>query len=169
MSNGTLSISIGSSLKFSSVCDPFEFLDVSLSFLALWTFFICLCIFRLAPKDLLQSGHETFSCIFWCFVICWWFIKDFGFSLYVPDMHIQRPGWALCIVYFGVAPHCPSHHTEHIQKVCPCAQHTGAIPIWQHPKNLFRIHCTEIEPFPFHRFSPTDQNTESFSGHFFTF
>ena len=58
-----------------------------ISFLALWTFFICLFIFCLAPKDLLQSWK--FSCIVWCFVIFWWFIKDFGFSLH--DAHQKAP------------------------------------------------------------------------------
>ena len=60
MSNSTLSISIGSSFKFLSVCDPLEFLDVSLTFLALWIFFICLFIqgvfFHWYPPKKLKYG-----------------------------------------------------------------------------------------------------------------
>ena len=103
---------------------------------------VCLtCLFRF-PAWGVSNSHNSHLLTFFC-VLCFlmWF-------------------WNFC-------SHCTSHHTEHIQKVFLCAQHTGAIPIWHHPKNLFPIHCTEIEPFPFYWFCPTDQNTESFSG--FTF
>ena len=42
----------GSAFQFSSVFEPFEFLDVS--FCALWTFFRCLFMFLLGPKFFLH-------------------------------------------------------------------------------------------------------------------
>ena len=84
----------GSAFQFSSVFEPFEFLDVS--FCALWTFFRCLFMFLLAPKFFLHSGHSTPSWNSMCFIICWWFMKERWFSLHVPVIHIHRPGCRLC-------------------------------------------------------------------------
>ena len=92
ISNGTLSISTSSGLKFSSL---FEFL-VMLASTALCFLDKCLFMFRFALKTSIHSGHLTFSWSCWCFLCCWWLRKDLGFF----HMHQQSTSKGLVFHQF---------------------------------------------------------------------